>query len=429
MLSDSPEVAWRANDVLEQIGITGDEETLEMVSKALAEVSRSSKHSLAKSTSQVQIRWKRLRHERAVAQIAKLGGEVRGGADGDLVAFGGGFGVMPAVAFDAVPVEVVPLIEEVEEDLVPEKIEAPAEAPAVDEGELPEAPVRPARLKLAAPFGAIPFAPKLELLPVVPVPADVPAEEDLDLDMPFKDPGPRAPAKGFFGKIFRAFEDILPVIPPADMELPDVEEFAPVEAAEAIELVPDGIGFAGLEMIDDDSPEGDGDGAHVVKLGKEWKGGVEGFKLLKDVNHLTALELHELDVTDAHVGQLGQLAELRQLNLQRCRFDRAAVEKLKLAKPELTVLAYGEAVMGISGQAQGEGFHITFVAPNSGAQAAGLQVDDVVLRISGEALKSFEQLTHVVASRKIGDKIAVEVLRQGKKLSLDVTLKARDAAN
>lgn len=460
ILSDSPEAAWRANEVLEQIGITGDEQTLELVSQALADVSKSSKHSLAKSTSEVQRRWKLLRHERAVAQISKLGGHVRG-TDGEMLAFAGGFGgAMPAIAFEAMPVEAeadIDLDDDVEEPakeidrIILDKLKeldlkaVPAEAPKIEVGDDPldAPPAPPARIERIVPPAEIvpgdkPESDKIEIFRVEPpralkdfAPEPPAADDPFGGEPEAPKPEERPAAKGLFGKMFRALRDVLPVDRPIDP--PADAEPMEAEVLEAMEFVPDAVEFADMAMAVDfetfETLEGDEEGAHAVRLGKEWKGGAEGLRLLKDVMHLSALEIHELEVTEAHVEQIQQLPELRQVNLQRCRFDRAAVAKLKKAKPDLTVLTYGEAVMGISGEARGEGFHVSFVAPSSGAQACGLLVDDVVVKLADEELQSFEQLTHIVASRKIGDKLGVEVLRQGKKLSLEVTLKAREPGN
>lgn len=409
VLSDSPEAAWRANDVLEQIGIAGDEKTLELVSHALEQVSKSSKHSLAKSTSDVQRRWKLLRHERAVEQITKLGGQVRGGYDdgtgmfgGGGFAFGGGFIGPGAIAVDFP----FPLVEIIDGGVVGPIVEIGGDLPAAKD--------------------AVPEDEK-----AVPK-EDPPAEKPFGA-VEIEAPAQPTPDGGFFSGITRALGELLPfgrpelVLPPLEVEA-DV-----VEALEGVELIAPDMIFADVGMMEFGVVGGDfagieGGGMHVVRLGKEWKGGALGLALLKDVMQLGVVEMHDLDVTDAHVQQITPLADLRQLSLQRCRFDREAVDKLKKHRPELAVLTFGEAVLGVSGEAQGEGFHVSFVAPNSGAQAAGIQVDDIIKSIAGEELKSFERLTHIIASRKTGDKLNVELLRQGKKQSLEVTLRAREAS-
>jgi hypothetical protein len=487
--SESPEVSWRANDVLEQIGISGDEKTLELVSQALEEVSKSSKNSLTKSRSEVRERWKLLRHERAVEQIVKLGGKVRSGYGEEGMLFFGGFGppvfgggMMPAIAVEEAAFELAPIDVEVK----------PAEEPKPDlparKEAKPEDDVRPLDLdaaikrtddysdllkridrglleriedgtsntiekkaeraleetkRLFAPpeepkADAKPEGPKAEPRPLEIGPIKVeffPKAKPPVVEVPLTPPEPPLSRKGFFEKVIRVIGDLAPVpgvapSPPEFREPAPLIEDAPLaEPIEAVEFVPEIVEFGGdvgmVELVDFDIAGGVEGGVHAVSLGKEWKGGVEGLKLLKDVMHLNSVEMSDLEVTDAHVTHLAQVSELRQLNLQRCRFDRKAVEKLKKARPELAVLTFGDAVLGISGESQGEGFHVSFVAPNSGAHAAGIHVDDVITHIDGEVLQTFERLTHIIASHTTGDKVKVEVVRHGKKLTVEATLKPR----
>jgi len=65
------------------------------------------------------------------------------------------------------------------------------------------------------------------------------------------------------------------------------------------------------------------------------------------------------------------------------------------------------------------------VFPGSGAKAAGLVAQDIVLEIDGVGITSVDQLIRMVASRRVGDRLVVAFERAGKRKALTVTLGTR----
>ena len=103
--------------------------------------------------------------------------------------------------------------------------------------------------------------------------------------------------------------------------------------------------------------------------------------------------------------------------------------------PESTVLLPSEADyedwqrarLGV-GIARAEGgIRVTRVAEDSAAATAGLQVDDVMLRIAGSPVTNRDELRAVLSEYRVGDTIEVEIERAGEedgakqRLSLSVT--------
>jgi len=74
-----------------------------------------------------------------------------------------------------------------------------------------------------------------------------------------------------------------------------------------------------------------------------------------------------------------------------------------------------------------EGVVVQEVLVNSPAAKAGLRIGDVVLKIQGQPIKNVEQFLDGVAARKPGEKISVQVRRDGKEQTLDATLGERPA--
>ena len=75
---------------------------------------------------------------------------------------------------------------------------------------------------------------------------------------------------------------------------------------------------------------------------------------------------------------------------------------------------------------ENEGFYVSEVIPGMGAAAAGIQEEDVLLAVDKVKLKKFADLTGYLETKRPGDKVTVELSRQGKKKSLEVTLKKNE---
>jgi serine protease Do len=65
-----------------------------------------------------------------------------------------------------------------------------------------------------------------------------------------------------------------------------------------------------------------------------------------------------------------------------------------------------------------EGAFVVEVAPDSGAEAAGVQQGDVILSVDGEDITSNEQLGEIVRDHEPGDTIEIVVEREGEALTL-----------
>jgi len=67
------------------------------------------------------------------------------------------------------------------------------------------------------------------------------------------------------------------------------------------------------------------------------------------------------------------------------------------------------------------------VVPNSPAAKAGLKEGDIVLEINGQKIDSDHSLASQLQNYKVGDKITLKILRDGKEINIEVTLEERPA--
>jgi uncharacterized protein YndB with AHSA1/START domain len=71
------------------------------------------------------------------------------------------------------------------------------------------------------------------------------------------------------------------------------------------------------------------------------------------------------------------------------------------------------------------GMRIDGTVAGMGAEAAGLQKDDVILSIGGAPVDNFATLTNALADHRAGDTVPVVLYRAGQKLTLSMTLSKR----
>ena len=74
------------------------------------------------------------------------------------------------------------------------------------------------------------------------------------------------------------------------------------------------------------------------------------------------------------------------------------------------------------GFAVDEGAYVSAVQQGSGAEAAGIQAGDIIVKFDGQNVTSASDLTIAVRSKSVGDTVSVEVNRDGQTVTMDVTL-------
>src|SRR5205814_6933646 len=84
-----------------------------------------------------------------------------------------------------------------------------------------------------------------------------------------------------------------------------------------------------------------------------------------------------------------------------------------------------EAAADVSGGIAPAGAEIANVTPGGPAEAAGLQPGDIITAIDGKTIDSFDQVSEIVNSHKVGDQIDIRVDRGGGERSFHVTLAKR----
>jgi hypothetical protein len=65
---------------------------------------------------------------------------------------------------------------------------------------------------------------------------------------------------------------------------------------------------------------------------------------------------------------------------------------------------------------------VSRVLPDSPAQAAGFQAGDIIVKFNGRAIETDSDLPNIVANTRIGSQVPVEIIRNGERKRLDLTV-------
>ncbi|HUE71822.1 MAG TPA: PDZ domain-containing protein [Pirellulaceae bacterium] len=450
LASDQAEVAWRCGAALEQIGLAGDDATVEQIVKHLdAACAKTGRTGLKSLATDLHARQRQFRRERAVAAIRKQGGQISGsGFDGGMEAMlADPFG--PVIVFDG-PVVI--------EDFAPDALAVP----------VPEVEALP-RAEVFDLFGEIGRVMAKVLLPGGgdKEGADEPAMEGGGFGgRGFPGGGfggggfgggfgGDAFPGGFGGGGFKGGRDAAPDTEPdakaideaaadeakltdekpaeekpAEAPAPPVVEASEPAPVDAIEVVGGRavalaeVDFAEVMVAAGAGAALDGEWAQLA-LDSNWRGGDDGLAVLKDLPELAQIDLNQTKLSDKALVHLAKLPKLRQLNLHRAGFSRDALLKFHGQRPGLVIYARGDAMMGIHGDLSSSPLVLTTVQEGSGAARAGLQEGDLIHHIDGVKIRDFSDLTICVAARQPGEKIEVQYEREGKKRTVQVSLSRR----
>jgi hypothetical protein len=136
-------------------------------------------------------------------------------------------------------------------------------------------------------------------------------------------------------------------------------------------------------------------------LGEDWKGGDDGLKLLRRLQPTVRITVY---VTPG------------------CGVSQDALDTLMADRPDIEVQHRGSAMLGISCETVDGQLLVAKVQEGSGAQAAGIEVNDIIVKFEGKEITDFQVIIEAIRHRKVGDTLTLDVFREGMTTSKAVTL-------
>ncbi len=163
----------------------------------------------------------------------------------------------------------------------------------------------------------------------------------------------------------------------------------------------------------------------VVRIGEQWHGTTEDLRQVSQLRQQRDFRLQGDAINDDVVKMFAETEKLAALQLFDTKVTPAAVDLVKEKHPDAIVYVRNQALLGVSAENNAAGVRVTFVQPGSAAATAGIQPGDVIASIDGHKLPDFDRLTVRIAQHQPGDKADVEILREGQRSKLTVTLGSR----
>ncbi|MSR57644.1 MAG: PDZ domain-containing protein [Planctomycetaceae bacterium] len=140
-------------------------------------------------------------------------------------------------------------------------------------------------------------------------------------------------------------------------------------------------------------------GVRQLVLNKRWKGGDEGLVHFRRLDQLETLYV----TTGAGI-------------------SKEAIAQLEQAMPGLRVQPRGDAMLGVSCRSDGKNCVVETIAAGTAAEKCGLEEGDVIIKYGGKEIAAFEELIEITKDHSAGDKIKLEINRDGQAITLEATL-------
>lgn len=151
----------------------------------------------------------------------------------------------------------------------------------------------------------------------------------------------------------------------------------------------------------------------------------DDLSVLTEFSGIRRLLIAGPELTDSGVEQLKQLEHLESLVLVDCpQITKQAEQTLFAELPQLRIDRRGPALLGIVGGRSYRGCRIHQVRPGSAAAKAGLYRRDVITRFDGKDVRSFGELTRLIAAHQPGDRVEIVAYRRGRRMNVFAVLGA-----
>lgn len=174
-------------------------------------------------------------------------------------------------------------------------------------------------------------------------------------------------------------------------------------------------------------------------MGMEFSGSVTA-GIVSAVNRTMTIEnrTYNLIQTDAAINngnsggalinQYGEVIGINSVKLSTSGVEgmgfAIAISEAKPIIDDLMSAGYvtGRPLVGIGISETRYGLFISTIQEGSGAEQAGLQVDDMILEVDGEAVTSTSEVNEIRDKKKPGDKLKFKILRERATMEIDVEL-------
>ena len=147
-----------------------------------------------------------------------------------------------------------------------------------------------------------------------------------------------------------------------------------------------------------------------------------GLVHLKKLKGLAQLHIWYCPITDDGVESLAGLKNVQMISIYGTKMSVASAGQLEKSLPGANIDVRRGAFLGVRGHPDEEVCRITSVEPQSAAEKAGIEPEDIVISYDGKPVTSIDDLTKSIGQNVVGDRVTVEIQRGDETLELNVVL-------
>ncbi|MEM7454042.1 MAG: PDZ domain-containing protein [Planctomycetota bacterium] len=137
---------------------------------------------------------------------------------------------------------------------------------------------------------------------------------------------------------------------------------------------------------------------------------------------LTAIQIGKFDLDQVVMLKIESQRHLRVFNIAACKFSPDDYKRLRARRPDMSINFTARAFLGVRSQINAAGCRVSDVIPGTGADKAGIQVNDVIELVDGDPILEFDDLRYHIATKDVGDEMTMTIDRNGQQLILTVLL-------
>lgn len=142
-----------------------------------------------------------------------------------------------------------------------------------------------------------------------------------------------------------------------------------------------------------------------------WQGTPADLRMLLRVPGLLVVSFHGVRLDEEGIAILRRLRGVSRLELYGTGIDERQVAAVTERLPDTHVEMRKGGKLGVAGHPTMAPCQITMVQPDTAADKAGLQVGDIVMKVDGRPVATFQELTDRIGARGPGDALEVEISR------------------
>ena len=156
-------------------------------------------------------------------------------------------------------------------------------------------------------------------------------------------------------------------------------------------------------------------------------------KWLPQLENVYTFTANDATISAELISLLENRKELRNISLSQCNFDSTNLHTLGKNRNDLTITVVGKALLGVYGPTdsrtptgeKGSTCVISEVVTGTAAEEAGILVGDTILKVEEFEISCFRDLIFELASREPGDEVRITLERSGKEKTVTVKLRPR----